>query len=61
MNKTFLGGSRVVIQEGMEIKTPRELERMKQAGKVVAHTLKALQAAVEPGITTGDLDFRCPV
>ena len=57
MNKTFLGGSRVVIQEGMEIKTPRELERMKQAGKVVAHTLKALQAAVEPGITTADLDF----
>ena len=57
MNKTFLGGSRVVIQEGMEIKTPRELERMKKAGKVVAHTLKALQAAVKPGITTGDLDF----
>ena len=57
MNKTFLGGSRVVIQEGMEIKTPRELERMKQAGKVVAHTLKALRAAVVPGITTGDLDF----
>ena len=41
----------------MEIKTPRELERMKQAGKVVAHTLKALQAAVVPGITTADLDF----
>ncbi len=57
MNKTFLGGSRVVIQEGMEIKTPRELERMKKAGKVVAHTLKALQAAVVPGITTADLDF----
>lgn len=57
MNKTFLGGPRVVIQEGMEIKTSRELDRMKQAGKVVAHTLKALRAAIEPGITTADLDF----
>ena len=57
MNKTFLGGPRVVIQEGMEIKTSRELDRMKQAGKVVAHTLKALRTAIEPGITTADLDF----
>ena len=56
MSNTFLGGPRVVIQEGMEIKTSRELEAMKRAGQVVAHTLKALEAAVEPGITTGDLD-----
>ena len=56
MNKTFLGGPRVVIQEGMEIKTPREIDLMKQAGRVVAHTLKALKTAIEPGITTGDLD-----
>ncbi len=56
MNETFLGGARVVIQEGMEIKTPQELDRMKQAGKVVAHTLKALRSAIKPGIATADLD-----
>jgi methionyl aminopeptidase len=57
MNETFLGGTRVVIQEGMEIKTPREIEAMKRAGQVVAHTLKALRSAIKPGITTGDLDY----
>jgi methionyl aminopeptidase len=56
MLKSFLSESRVVIEEGMEIKSPRELLAMERAGRVVAHTLVALQAAVEPGIRTRDLD-----
>ncbi|MEE9248365.1 MAG: M24 family metallopeptidase, partial [Dehalococcoidia bacterium] len=56
MSKSFLSGSRVIIEEGMEVKSPRELKAMERAGRVVAHTLAALQAAVEPGIRTLDLD-----
>jgi len=56
MGNTFLGGSGVVIEEGMEIKSPRELEAMTRAGRVVGGVLEALQAAVKPGIKTRDLD-----
>jgi methionyl aminopeptidase len=37
-------------------KSPSELERMKAANQVVAEALQALREAVEPGITTGELD-----
>jgi methionyl aminopeptidase len=37
-------------------KSPSELERMKAANQVVADVLAALREAVEPGITTGELD-----
>ena len=57
MNETFLGGPRVVIQEGMEIKTSRELEAMKRAGQVVGHTLKLMRESIKPGITTAELDY----
>ena len=33
-----------------------ELERMREAGRLVGEVLTALRAAVAPGVTTGDLD-----
>lgn len=41
---------------GIEIKTPEEFARMREAGLVVCRTLKALADAVRPGITTAELD-----
>ena len=38
------------------IKSPRELEAMRQAGQVVARMIAAITRAVEPGMTTKDLD-----
>jgi methionyl aminopeptidase len=38
------------------IKSPRELELMRIAGRIVANTLQDLRHAVEPGMTTKDLD-----
>ncbi|MFL6054448.1 MAG: type I methionyl aminopeptidase [Actinoallomurus sp.] len=40
----------------IQIKSPGELEVMRQAGLVVARTLQRLTEAVKPGITTADLD-----
>lgn len=40
----------------MTITNERDLEGMRLAGKVVARTLEALKAAVEPGITPAELD-----
>src|SRR6516164_3150330 len=40
----------------IEIKSPEQLARMREAGLVVARTLKVLAEAVRPGITTADLD-----
>jgi methionyl aminopeptidase len=40
----------------IQIKTPAEIELMRQAGMVVAEALAALRAAVAPGISTADLD-----
>jgi methionyl aminopeptidase len=41
---------------GIEIKTPSQLERMREAGLVVAQVLSEVAAAAEPGISTGELD-----
>jgi methionyl aminopeptidase len=41
---------------GIEIKTPEEFARMREAGLVVCRTLKVLADAVRPGVTTADLD-----
>ncbi len=38
------------------MKSPAELDVMRQAGRVVARTLEVLLEAVRPGITTGELD-----
>ena len=37
-------------------KRAEELEKMRRAGRVVGETLQILQAAVEPGVTTQELD-----
>jgi methionyl aminopeptidase len=38
------------------LKSPREIEIMREAGRIVANTLQELRQAIEPGMTTGDLD-----
>ncbi len=38
------------------IKSPHEIQLMRRAGQIVAEVLEVLQAAVRPGITTGDLN-----
>ena len=40
----------------IQIKSDAEIAKMREAGLVVAHTLDALRDAVEPGISTADLD-----
>lgn len=40
----------------MSIETPEELEGLRRAGELVAHTLRVLQDEVRPGIATGTLD-----
>src|ERR1700757_3982856 len=40
----------------IEIKTPEQIAAMREAGLVVARTLRVLAEAVRPGITTADLD-----
>jgi methionyl aminopeptidase len=40
----------------IEVKTPAQLARMRAAGLVVADALRAAVAAVEPGISTAELD-----
>jgi methionyl aminopeptidase len=42
--------------DGVTIKSVRELDRMREAGHVVALTLDLLQRSVEPGMRTRDLD-----
>jgi methionyl aminopeptidase len=40
----------------IQLKTPQQLARMREAGLVVCRTLKVLADAVQPGVTTADLD-----
>ena len=40
----------------IHIKSPAQLDRMREAGLVVARALRATVSAVEPGISTADLD-----
>jgi methionyl aminopeptidase len=41
---------------GIEIKTPSQLGRMREAGLVVAQVLREVSAAAEPGVSTLELD-----
>lgn len=43
-------------RDAIEIKSPEQLSRMREAGLVVASTLRAVSEAVVPGITTKELD-----
>ena len=47
---------RVRREPPLEIKTPGQLALMREAGLVVARTLSAVADAVQPGITTAELD-----
>jgi len=39
------------------IKTDKEIEFMRQAGKIVGNTLLKLEEVIRPGITTAELDI----
>lgn len=43
-------------RRGIEIKSEREIEIMRQSAKIVATVLKEISELVEPGMTTADLD-----
>lgn len=40
----------------INIKTDAQIEIMRKAGKIVAKTLQVIEAKIEPGVTTGELD-----
>lgn len=42
--------------EQIVLRSPREIERMREAGKIVALTLQELKKAIRPGVTTKELD-----
>ena len=42
--------------QGIELKTAAEVEIMRQAATIVATVLKEIEAMVEPGLSTADLD-----
>jgi methionyl aminopeptidase len=43
-------------RRGIEIKSPREIEIMRQSARIVAIVLKEISQLVQPGMTTADLD-----
>jgi methionyl aminopeptidase len=43
-------------RKGIEIKSKREIDIMRQSAKIVATVLKEISELVEPGMTTADLD-----
>ena len=38
------------------IKSPKEIEYMRESGRIVALALNEMEKAIKPGITTKDLD-----
>jgi methionyl aminopeptidase len=44
-------------RRGIHLKSPEEIAKMRQAAKIVATVLQEIQAMVEPGMTTADLDY----
>src|SRR5262245_57097766 len=45
-----------LLDRGLEIKTPAQIDLMRRAGLLVGETLELLREAAKPGITTGELD-----
>lgn len=43
-------------EEQIVLRSPREIERIREAGKIVILTLQELKKAVKPGVTTKELD-----
>ncbi len=50
----FSGGT--VRERGITLKSPREIDLMRQAGNVVARAKAAVREAIRPGMTTRELD-----
>ena len=44
------------FRDKVQVKTPRQISYMREAGLVVAHTHAALRAACKSGVTTAELD-----
>jgi methionyl aminopeptidase len=55
-NQLFRDVSGAAITSGITIKSPREIESMRQAGQVVAATIARLVEFVAPGVTTQECD-----
>jgi methionyl aminopeptidase len=47
---------RIRREPPVQVKTPAQLDRMREAGLIVARALAAAAAAAAPGVTTADLD-----
>ena len=45
-----------LLDRGLEIKTPDQIDLMRKAGLLVGETLELLREAATPGVTTGELD-----
>ena len=45
-----------LLDRGVEIKTPEQIDLMRRAGLVVGRTLELLRGSVRAGISTGELD-----
>jgi methionyl aminopeptidase len=45
-----------LLDRGVEIKTPEQIDLMRHAGLLTGQTLELLRDACRPGITTGELD-----
>src|SRR6478672_4499100 len=45
-----------LLDRGLEIKTPAQIDLMRPPGLLVGQTLELLRDAVRPGVTTGELD-----
>ena len=43
-------------KQAIQLKTPAQIAKMREAGVLVAETLQMLAAAAQPGVTTADLD-----
>ena len=43
-------------EPGIQVKSPEQIARMYAAGQLVARTLSVLKEAVQPGVTTAELD-----
>lgn len=56
LSQTTQPGTSKKQRRGIEIKSPREIEIMRQSAKIVATVLKEISELVKPGMTTADLD-----
>ena len=60
------GGPRRAVSHSIEtpamaikLKSPRQIRRLRESGRIVAETFQHLKESVVPGVTTGELDRIC--